>query len=228
MPLCYLRYLLPLFLLLTSSFTALAQKQLRLYGTVLQPDKQTPVAGAGIIKIRSNTAVVTDAAGRFTVDVIPSKDTLLIRAVGYKSRLYIPPKAQVSELRISLVLQEDSVILGEVNVVSLPSQEVIQKLLRNNKPAPINVLKRKGYDPSMEPPPQGPPPPPSVVFSPVSAFSKEGKQRRVLHKLQKQQEKKEKEEQKREQERLIQEQKEREEQAKRDYNNFFKDSRGYE
>jgi hypothetical protein len=226
MPPRYLRHLL--FLLLLSGFPALAQKQLRVSGTVLQPDKITPVAGAGIIKLSSNTGVVTDEAGYFRIDVAPASDTLLIRAVGYKPILYIPQKVQVSELRVTFVLQEDSVVLSEVNVVSLPSQEVIQKLLRNNKPEPINIVMRKGYDPSLEPPPPLPPPPPSVIFNPASAFSKEGKQLRLLHKLQKQQEKKEKEEQKREQERLIQEQKEREEQAKRNYNNFFKDSRGYE
>lgn len=119
-----LLYLLPLLLLLFGSLPAVAQKQLRVNGTVLQPDKQTPIAGAGIIKLRTNTAVLTDEAGRFLVDV-QSGDILLIRAVGYKPLLYLPKKVQVSELRVTFVLQEDSVVLGEVNVTSLPSQEVI-------------------------------------------------------------------------------------------------------
>lgn len=166
---------------------------------------------------------MTDEAGRFLVDV-QSGDTLLIKAVGFKPLLYLPKKVQVSELRVTFVLQEDSVVLGEVNVTSLPSQEVIQKLLRNNQPAPINIIKRKGYNPALEPPPPTPPPPPSLVFNPASALSKEGKQRRILHKAQK---KKEREEKKREKERLIQEQKERVEKARRDYNRFFNENTGY-
>lgn len=217
---CLLYCLLPPLVLLLSCLPAVAQQQLRLSGTVLQPDKQTPVSGAGILKLSSNTAVVTDEAGRFTI-AFQAGDTLLVRAVGYKPLLYFPQKVRASELRVTFVLQEDSVTLGEVNVESLPSQEAIGKLLRNNKPEPVNIVKRKGYDPALEPPPPPPPPPPSPILNPVSAFSKEGKQIRILHKQQKKQAKEEKE-------RLIQEQKEREEKVKQDYNRFFKTNAGYQ
>lgn len=98
MPLPCLRCLL--FVLLINCLPALAQKQLRVSGTVFQPDRQTPVTGAGIIKIGSYTAVLTDEAWHFALELDPAKDTLLIRAVGYKPLLYIPRKAQVSELRV--------------------------------------------------------------------------------------------------------------------------------
>ncbi|MBF8963648.1 carboxypeptidase-like regulatory domain-containing protein [Pontibacter sp. FD36] len=212
MPLYLLRLLLLSALLLVSALPALAQRNIRVSGTVLEPDKTTPIPGAGVIRYGTNYGVISDAEGKFLIDIDQS-DTLLIRAVGFKPLLYLPRNLPVSELRVNIVLQPDSVMLGEVEITSRPSEEMIQRALRNMKTEEPEYVKRKGYRPELEP---GPPPPPvaPTPLSPISLlydmFSKEGKQNQKLQQLL-----------------LIQELKRRREE-KENYNRFFKDNTGYE
>ncbi|GAA4442406.1 hypothetical protein GCM10023188_42070 [Pontibacter saemangeumensis] len=206
-----LLYILAL-LLVGFSLPAHAQKSIRLSGTVLQPDKSTPVPGASVIKVSTKLGVISDEQGQFRIDV-GQDDTLLIRAVGYKPLLYLPNKLPVSELRINIVMQEDSVMLGEVEVTSRPSQEMIDRALRNMKREKSSQAKRPGYIPGLEPPPPPPAPAPTIA-SPIGLmydmFSKEGKERRKVEELKRKQE-------------LEEKMKEED-----DYNRFFKDNRGYE
>ncbi|EJF11015.1 carboxypeptidase-like regulatory domain-containing protein [Pontibacter sp. BAB1700] len=212
MPLYLLRLLLLSALLLVSALPALAQRNIRVSGTVLEPDKTTPIPGAGVIRYGTNYGVISDAEGKFLIDIDQS-DTLLIRAVGFKPLLYLPRNLPVSELRVNIVLQPDSVMLGEVEITSRPSEEMIQRALRNMKTEEPEYVKRKGYRPELEP---GPPPPPvaPTPLSPISLlydmFSKEGKQNQKLQQLL-----------------MIQELKRRREE-KENYNRFFKDNTGYE
>ena len=205
-----------LLLLWCSSLPALAQKNIRVRGTVLQSDKKTPVPGAGIMKVGTTKGVVTDANGEFLIDIL-AEDTLLIRAVGFKPLLYLPKKLPVSELRVNLILQEDSVMLGEVEVTSRPSEEMIQRALRNMKRQEPNYVKKPGYVAGSEPPPP-PPPAPATVLSPVTMLyemlSKEGKQNKKLQQLLLQRE-------------MERRQKEYEKQ-KAEYNRLFKDNKGYQ
>lgn len=199
-------------LLLVCTLPTLAQRTVRISGTVLESDKTTPVPGAGIIRYGTTLGVVSDEEGKFLIDVDQS-DTLLIRAVGFKPLLYLPRKLPVSELRVNIVLQQDSVMLGEVEVTSRPSEEMIQRALRNMKREDPEYVKRPGYRPDMEP---GPPPPPvaPTPLSPISLlydmFSKEGKQNQKLQQL------------------LLIEELKRRKQEKDNYNRFFKDNTGYE
>ncbi|MEJ8756322.1 carboxypeptidase-like regulatory domain-containing protein [Pontibacter sp. H259] len=208
----HLLFRFTLLLLLFASAPVLAQRNVRISGTVLGPDKKTPVPGAGIIKYGTTKAVISDATGQFLIDVAPD-DTLLIRAVGYKPLLYLPKRLPVSEMRVNIVLQEDSVMLGEVEITSRPSEEMIQRALRNmNRPDP-NYVKNPAYVPvpKVVPPP---PPPPPTVMSPISLlydlFSKEGKELKKMQQLY-----------------LLQEL-ERRKKEQDNYNRFFKDNTGYE
>ncbi|MFD2248348.1 carboxypeptidase-like regulatory domain-containing protein [Pontibacter ruber] len=193
----------------------MAQKNIRVRGTVLQSDKKTPIPGAGIMKVGTTKGVVSDDKGEFLID-IETEDTLLIRAIGFKPLLYLPKKLPVSELRVNIILQEDSVMLGEVEVTSRPSEEMIQRALRNMKRQDPNYVKKPGYVAGSEPPPP-PPPAPATVLSPVTMLyemlSKEGKQNKKL------------------QEMLLQQEVERRrieyEKQKAEYNRFFKDNTGY-
>jgi hypothetical protein len=212
------RYLLlyfSLFLLLCSSLPAIAQQNIRVRGTVLQADKKTPIPGAGIMKIGTTKGVVSDKNGEFLIDIL-AEDTLLIRAVGFKPLMYLPQKLPVSELRVNIILQEDSVMLGEVEVTSRPSEEMIQRALRNMKRQDPNYVKKPGYVAGSEPPPP-PPPAPANVLSPVTMLyemlSKEGKQNKKLQELLLQRE-------------MERRQKEYEKQ-KEEYNRLFKDNTGY-
>ncbi|GAB3821855.1 hypothetical protein GCM10028895_24860 [Pontibacter rugosus] len=182
----------------------------------MQLDKSTPVPGATIMKVQSNMGVVSDADGKFLIDVNQT-DTLMIRALGFKPLLYLPKALPVSELRVNIVLQEDSVMLGEVVVTSRPSKEMIDRALRNMKRETNSQAENPNYLPGFEPPPPQPAPAPTIL-NPINLmydmFSSEGKQKRQL------QEVKAKEEALQEAERR---RKQREE-----YNKYFKDNTGYQ
>ena len=212
MPLNLLRLLLLSALILVSTLPALAQRSIRISGTVLEPDKSTPIPGAGVIRYGTTFGVISDEEGKFLIDIDQS-DTLMIRAVGFKPLLYLPRNLPVSELRVNIVLQPDSVLLGEVEITSRPSEEMIQRALRNMKKEEPEYVKRKGYRPELEP---GPPPPPMAPtpLSPISflydMFSKEGKQNQKLQQL------------------LLIEELKRRKEEKEKYNRLFKDNTGYE
>ncbi|PRY13719.1 carboxypeptidase-like protein [Pontibacter ummariensis] len=207
----------PLLYILTLLLTcfmlpAQAQKSIRISGTVLQPDKKTPIPGASIVKINSNMGVISDEQGKFLIDVA-QKDTLMVRAIGYKPLLYLPKQLPVSELRVNIVLQEDSVMLGEVEVTSRPSPEMIGRALRNMKREQSSQVKNPGYIPGSEPPPPPPAPAPTIA-SPIGLmydmFSKEGKEKKKLQEL------------------LLLEEAEKRRKEREEYNKFFKDNTGYQ
>jgi len=200
------------FLLLLCCLPAMAQKTIRVSGTVLQSDRKTPIPGATVVKVNSKLGVLTDKDGKFKIDVA-QEDTLMIRALGFKPVLYLPKPLPVSELRVNIVMNEDSVLLGEVEITSRPSPEMIQRALRNMKRQETSQVKKPGYIPGLEPPPPPAEPAPSIG-SPATLLydmlSKEGKEKRKLNELLKQQEEERR-------------QKEREE-----YNKFFKNNTGYQ
>ncbi|MBF9251979.1 carboxypeptidase-like regulatory domain-containing protein [Pontibacter sp. 172403-2] len=207
----------PLFCLLTlllllCCLPAVAQKTIRVSGTVLQSDRTTPIPGATVVKVNSQMGVLTDKDGKFKIDVA-QEDTLLIRALGFKPVLYLPKPLPVSELRVNIVMNEDSVLLGEVEITSRPSPEMIQRALRNMKRQETSQVKKPGYIPGLEPPPP-PAAPAATIGSPATLLydmlSKEGKEKRKLNELLKQQEE------------------ERRRKEQEEYNKFFKNNTGYE
>ncbi|MCC9167806.1 carboxypeptidase-like regulatory domain-containing protein [Pontibacter harenae] len=210
-PLLYLIF----FLMLFAASPLLAQQKIRVSGTVLESDKTTPIPGAGVIKFGSDVAVVSDAQGKFLID-IAAQDTLLIRAVGYKPLLYLPGRLPVSELRVNIVLQQDSVMLGEVQVSSRPSQEMIDRALRNMKREAPESVRNPGYVDVDIPPP--PPPTPATIMSPFTMlyemFSKDGKQNKQVTQWQMQQE--------------TELRRQEQEKERKKYNKFFKDNTGYD
>ncbi|TPE44122.1 carboxypeptidase-like regulatory domain-containing protein [Pontibacter mangrovi] len=178
-------------------------QQRQLSGTVVAAGTGAPIAGAGVIILKTNSIAITDKFGRFSL-YAQAQDSLLVRAVGYKPLRYQVKDVADAPQQIVLRLQEEAVQLREVQVESLPSQ-----------------VKRPNYRPPVQLPPPAPAPPPSIIWNPVSYFSREGKQRRKLRKfLKKEQEKRNQQEA----ERLRQEL----ERKKQDYNRFFKDNTGYE
>lgn len=203
---------LTMLLLFACCLPALAQRDIRISGTVLQPDRKTPIPGATIVKVNTNMGVVSDEDGRFLIDVA-QQDTLMIRALGYKPLLYLPKALPVSELRVSIVLQEDSVMLGEVEVTSRPSKEMIDRALRNMKREESSQVQNPNYIPGLEPAPPAPAPAPTIA-SPINLMydmlSKEGKQKRQLQEYQQQQEAA------------------RRKQEQNEYNKFFKNNEGYQ
>ncbi|GHA75058.1 peptidase associated/transthyretin-like domain-containing protein [Pontibacter akesuensis] len=167
-------------LLLLYVFPARAQR-VQVHGVVLGSDGKTPLLGAGITNINANTVTITDAAGRFSVPAQPL-DSLLVRAVGFKPVLYLVDEQAVSGKPLILILQEDSVLLQEVQVRSMPSEEEMRRILHSKAPEKRALVQRPGYNPALEPPPPPEESLPNMVLNPASYFSREGMQRRQLKK----------------------------------------------
>ncbi|MBO0357579.1 carboxypeptidase-like regulatory domain-containing protein [Hymenobacter sp. BT186] len=205
---CLLMLLLPLS----------AAAQVRVSGSVLEAGTQRPVPGAAVLVQRSGRGVVADAEGDFRIEVQPT-DTLVFRAVGFKTRRVPLGGTGLSQLVVQVALMRDSILLGEVRVTEgRPDRAAINKALRNIKrpsTAPTSAVKRppapKPLFPIDSTAPKAPVP---TLASPVSLiydqFSRAGKERRKMEEIQ------------------AAEAAEKARKARQKYNKNFKDNRGYE
>jgi hypothetical protein len=208
------RCILWCFFLLCGWSGAYAQSSttIRISGNVLKAGEKTPLEDIAVLIKSTNTGTLTNAQGQFSI-TIPRTDTLVFRAVGYKTVEYVPVVRSLAELRINIYLEEGNVELKEVEVSSRPSQEKIDRYVRNMKRPEPNHVRNPApvirFVPEKEIAPLAP-----TISSPISLlyemFSNEGKQRQRVRELE-------------EQRRL-----EDEERRRRHFNRFFKDNTGYE
>ena len=198
--------------------SALASAQVRVSGSVSEAGTRRPIPGASITVRRTQLAVVADAAGDFSLSA-QRTDTLIFRAVGFKPHLLPLGGTGLSQLIVQIKLQPDTIQLGEVRITEgRPDRAVINRALRNIKrpsTAPTSAVKRPPAPKPLFPVDSAAPKPPTATLaSPVSLlydqFSRAGKERRKLEEIQ------------------AQEAAEKARQARRRYNQNFKDNRGYE
>ncbi|MBD2715897.1 carboxypeptidase-like regulatory domain-containing protein [Microvirga sp. STR05] len=199
-------------------FSGTARAQVRVSGSVLEAGTGRSIPGAAVIVQGTGRGTVADPEGDFRIDV-GNRDTLVFRAVGFKTRRVPMGNTGLSQLVIQVAMMRDSVMLGEVRVTEgRPDRAAINRALRNiNRPstAPASAVKR--------------PPAPRPLFpvdtiapravvptlaSPVSLiyeqFSRAGKERRKMEEIQ------------------AQEAAEKAQKARLKYNKNFRDNRGYE
>jgi hypothetical protein len=163
---------------------AQAQTNLKLSGTVLHAQTRQPLPSVTVIKVSTRRGTVTDAAGKFSLYVVPG-DTLLVRSVGFKPLFYLVHPGTRADLTVEILLQEGSLELPEVKVVGGLDYEKVNRALRNIKkpPAPKVAVKPPAPKPVFEDKGPAPPPPPTLE-NPASLLydllSKEGKDRRKL------------------------------------------------
>ncbi|RSK47414.1 carboxypeptidase-like regulatory domain-containing protein [Hymenobacter rigui] len=209
--------LLPLLLL-----AGLVQAQVRVTGSISDAASRRPVPGATVLIQRTRAGVVANKEGDFNI-VVNSTDTLVFRAVGYKAQRLPLGGTGLSQLIIQIKLQQDTVQLGEVRITEgRPDRATINRALRNIKrpsTAPTSAVKRppapKPLFPVDSAAPKAPVP---TLASPVSLlyeqFSREGKQRRKMEEINK--------------EEAAAKAAELDRQNRRRYNKNFKDNTGYE
>ena len=170
---------------------AQAPQPVRVSGSVSEAETRLPIPGATVQVQRTRRGVVTTTTGDFSIDALPT-DTVLFRALGYKTQRMPLGGTGLSQLVVRIQLVRDSVRLGEVQVVSdRPDRAIINRALRNIKrPAPPVVSGAK-RPPKPKPlfavdstAPKAPVP---TIASPVSLlydqFSREGKQRRKMEEI---------------------------------------------
>ncbi|MCA8832700.1 carboxypeptidase-like regulatory domain-containing protein [Hymenobacter pini] len=205
--------LLPLLLM-----AALVTAQVRVTGSISDGASRRPIPGATVLVQRTRAGVVANKDGDFNITA-NSSDTLVFRAVGFKAQRLPLGGTGLSQLIVQIKLQQDTVQLGEVRVTEgRPDRATINRALRNIKrpsTAPTSAVKRppapKPLFPVDSAAPKAPVP---TLASPVSLlyeqFSREGKQRRKMEEINRE------------------EAAEKARQVQRRYNKNFKDNTGYE
>ena len=193
-------------------------QQVRVSGTISAFDSRQAIPGATVQVQRTRRGMASGPSGEFEIDAL-NTDTLLFRAVGFKSRRLPLGGTGLSQLVIQVQLLRDSVRLSEVRVNSdRPDRAMINRALRNMKRPKPPVVSGAKHPPRPKPmfpvDSSAPKAPVPTLESPVSLlyeqFSREGKQRRKVHELE------------------TADKAEKERQARAKYNKAFKDNRGYE
>jgi len=195
-----------------------APATVRVSGSVAAADTRQPLPGATVQVRRTRRGTLTDAAGDFAVDALPT-DTVLFRALGYKPQRLALGGTGLSQLVVRIQLVRDSVRLGEVQVTSdRPDRALVNRALRNIKrpvPPPTSGVRRPPKPkPLFAVDSTAPRKPVPTIASPVSLlydqFSREGKQRRKMEAIE------------------AELKAERARKARAQYNKAFRDNRGYE
>lgn len=96
------------------------QNTVRVTGIVKDTNGE-PVIGANVMAVGTTVGVITDLDGKFTLDV-PAGSKLKISFIGYKDQEITVKKAGAI---LNIVLEEDSQMLGEVEVVAYGVQKKV-------------------------------------------------------------------------------------------------------
>jgi hypothetical protein len=191
----------------------------RISGTVSAAGTREPIPGATVHVQRTRRGVAADIQGDFLVTALPT-DTLLFRAVGFKSKRFALNNTTLSQLVVQIAMVRDSVKLSEVRITAdRPDRASINRALRNMKrptPPVVKVPKRApkpkplfAVD-STAPKAEAPTISGSNVDWLYDQFSRQGKERRKVEALK------------------ANEAAEKAYEKRKQYNRAFKDNRGYE
>ena len=115
-----IRHIAATLLLLLSATAAWAQNRV-VSGTVLDTGQQ-PLIGAAVMLSGSTTGDVTGPDGTFSLRVPPEEVTLEVSCLGYVTRTVTVPASQG---RVTIVLEEDSMLLDETVVVGYGVQKKV-------------------------------------------------------------------------------------------------------
>ena len=191
----------------------------RVSGRVSGLASKQPIPGATVQIQRTHQGVAADAEGAFSISALPT-DTLLFRAVGYKSHRLALGGTTINQFVVQVKLVRDSIQLGEVRVTAdRPDRAIINRALRNMKrpTPPVVKVPKKAPKPkplfavdSTAPRPEAPTISGSNVDWIYDQFSRQGKERRKMDEIR------------------AREAAEKAEQKRLEYNKSFRNNRGYE
>jgi hypothetical protein len=191
----------------------------RVSGTVSAAGTREPIPGATVQVQRTRRGVAADVEGNFLVTALPN-DTLLFRAVGFKSKRFALSNTTLSQLVVQIAMVRDSVKLSEVRITAdRPDRASINRALRNIKrpTPPVTKVPKRAPKPkplfavdSTAPKAEAPTISGSNVDWLYDQFSRQGKERRKVEALK------------------ANEAAEKAYEKRKQYNRAFKDNRGYE
>ncbi|MBC6612722.1 carboxypeptidase-like regulatory domain-containing protein [Hymenobacter sp. BT507] len=210
---------LGLLLLVWLGAAGAVQAQVRVTGTISDAETRKPVPRVTVLLQGKGQGVIASDQGDFNLTAT-ARDTLVFQALGYKTQRLVVGNSGLSQIILQIKLQPTSIELQSVEVLQgRPSDAVINRALRNIKrpTPPDNAVKRTAPPKPLFPVDSTAPAAPSAsatVQNPVSLlyeqFSREGKQRQKMEEI-------------KAQERLQKAIK-----ARKEYNKYFLDNRGYE
>lgn len=113
-----------------------SQQSIRLTGVTLDRELFKPIQGATIFNKTRGGGAVSDSVGFFSLSVQPG-DTLVFRDVRYTpSTLVVPSVLKQPDYAIIQLLVQNSLMLDEVSVYSLPSEAEFRAAFLKVKPDP--------------------------------------------------------------------------------------------
>ncbi len=110
-------FVFSLLLMLLISQVSFAQTRLNVTGVVKDTSGE-PIIGASVVEKGTTNGTITDLDGRFALSV-PSKSTLIISFVGYKTMQVAVP----ANGKVNATMQDDSKLIDEVVVVGYGVQK---------------------------------------------------------------------------------------------------------
>ena len=193
--------------------------EVRVSGTVSVAGSRQPVPGASVAIARTRLGVSANADGDFLITALAT-DTIVFRAIGFKTHKLALGGISLSQLVVQVSLEREAVTLGEVKVTAdRPDRAQINRALRNIKrpPPPVVKIPKRPAKPKPLFPVDSTGPKyvaPNIGSSNVDwiydQLSREGKQRRKVNELK------------------ARDAAEKARQQRAQYNRAFQDSRGYE
>lgn len=96
------------------------QDPFKIIGTVKDASDE-PIIGANVIVVGDSQGTITDLDGKFTLRVPKAGTKIKVSYIGYKDKIIIVKKG----ISLNVVLEEDSQILGEVEVVAYGAQKKV-------------------------------------------------------------------------------------------------------
>lgn len=97
-----------------------AQTPLKISGVVKDSNGE-PVIGANVIVLGATQGAITDVDGKFTLEIAKYGVKIKVSFIGYKEKIVTVGKG----IRLDIVLEEDSQLLNEVEVVAYGSQKKV-------------------------------------------------------------------------------------------------------
>ncbi len=95
------------------------QQKTTVIGTIVDNTGE-PIIGANVIIEGQTTGTITDFNGNFSLSNIPAKAKLIVSFIGYNTKTVV-----VNGTKLKIVLEEDTQVLGEVQVVAYGTQKKV-------------------------------------------------------------------------------------------------------
>ncbi len=134
-----------IWLLILISFTSLEAQTYVLKGKVIN-EKASPIIGASILIVGTQTGTSADESGFFEINNLPSKTmSIQVTSVGYQKYLSGLLEIKSSELFITIVLKEDAIQTNQIIVSAGKYKQDVKDITVSTSVLPADIITEKNY-----------------------------------------------------------------------------------